>query len=212
MSKKKRLTYGVGINDADYQVQDCIITVDENGKKSRKVIWRCPFYSKWVSMLRRCYHHKYQEKQPTYKGCSVFEEWLLFSNFKAWMETQDWEGKHLDKDLLVMGNKIYSPETCVFVDAKINLFLTDCNASRGQHMIGVYWSKPNKKFKASCNDGSGKLKYLGYFNTELEAHQAWLKCKQEMALKLADEQTDPRVAKALIDRYENYVVQEKEMA
>jgi glutaredoxin 1 len=46
---------------------------------------------------------------------------------------------------------------------------------------------------------------------ELEAHQAWLKCKQEVALEFAAEQTDPRVAKALIDRYENYVAQEKEV-
>jgi hypothetical protein len=68
-----------------------------------------------------------------------------------------------------------------------------------------------KKFQARCNDGSGKTKHLGYFDTELEAHQAWLKCKQEVALELAAEQTDPRVAKALIERYENYVAQEKEL-
>lgn len=211
MRKKEKLVCGVGMNDADYQVQDCIITVDENGKKSRKVIWRCPFYSKWADMLSRCYSAKSQKRRPTYKGCSVFEEWLLFSNFKAWMETQDWEGKHLDKDLLIMGNKIYSPETCVFVDRKVNQFLVEHTAAKGEYMIGVYWSKPNKKFKASCNDGSGKL-YLGYFNTELEAHQAWLSFKLEQAKILAAEQTDPRVAKALIDRYENYVAQEKEIA
>ena len=37
-----------------------------------------------------------------------------------------------------------------------------------------------------------------------EAHKAWLKRKQELAILLAAEQTDDRVAKAIIDRYMNY--------
>lgn len=47
-------------------------------------------------------------------------------------------------------------------------------------------------------------KHLGFFHTPEEAHQAWLKAKLELAKKLAAEQDDPRVAKALVERYENY--------
>ena len=122
------------------------------------------------------------------------------------MENQDWQGKELEKDILFPGNKVYSAETCVFVDAKVNLFLTECNASRGDCMIGVCWHKKASKFVASCNDGGGKDMYLGLFNTEIEAHKAWLACKLKLAYQLASEQTDPRVAKALIERYENYKI------
>ena len=76
-------------------------------------------------MLQRCYSESHLVRQPTYKGCSVCEEWLTFSNFKSWMEQQDWEGKQLDKDLLVYKNKIYSPETCVFVSSVINSFFVE---------------------------------------------------------------------------------------
>ena len=113
MVKPKRLVYGVGINDADYVVQKWETIGYVNGKQKQKLIWICPYYSAWKSMLKRCYSSKYQDKRPTYKGCSVSDEWLTFSVFKVWMEKQDWEGKQLDKDLLFEGNKIYSADTCV---------------------------------------------------------------------------------------------------
>lgn len=201
---KGDLICGVGINDSEYRVQEFISLGYENGKRKRKRVWICPFYRKWIDMLERCYSIKKQEKYPTYKGCSVCQDWLTFSNFKAWMETQDWEGKHLDKDILYPSNKLYSPETCVFVDPKVNTFLNECNASRGNYMIGASWNKREKKFVAMCQDGSGKQKHLGLFDTELEAHQAWWNFKIKLVYKLAAKQTDPRIAKALIERYENY--------
>ena len=89
----KRLVFGVGINDSDYEVYK-YETI--NGK--RKATWKCPYYERWVSMLRRCYSPRSLEKYPTYKGCTVCEEWLTFSTFKKWMENQEWEDRHLDKD------------------------------------------------------------------------------------------------------------------
>jgi len=199
----KRLVYGVGINDADYPVRKLITLGYENGKRKQEQVWICPFYQKWKNMLQRCYSKKQTTENRTYKGCTVCEEWLTFSNFRLWMERQDWKDKHLDKDILFPGNKIYSPETCVFVDQKVNIFLIERNASRGDYMIGVCWRKDCSKFQAWCNI-NGKQKHLGYFNSELEAHKAWLAFKLKLAYKLASEQTDPRIAKALIERYENY--------
>lgn len=123
--KKTKKVCGVGINDADYATQgrDKI-----TGKR-----WWCPYYSRWHSMIKRCYSEKYQEKNPTYKGCAVCEEWLYFSNFKRWVEEQDWKGKHLDKDFLVEGNKVYGPDTCVFMDGSLNTFTTLRAALRGDY-------------------------------------------------------------------------------
>lgn len=121
------------------------------------------------------------------------------------MECQDCEGMQLDKDLLFAGNKVYSKEACVFVTREVNSFTTDCGASRGECLIGVYWYKRVGKFQSKCsNPFTKKHEHLGYFTCEVEAHQAWLKRKIELAHLVAAEQTDERVSKSLIERYTNY--------
>lgn len=95
---RKVLVCGVGINDATYSVYRY-----KGSAGSQKRIWACPFYRTWGTMLGRCYSDKFHEQNPTYVGCTVCDEWLTFSKFKAWMETQDWKDKQLDKDILVPG-------------------------------------------------------------------------------------------------------------
>lgn len=203
--KTKKLVCGVGNNDAGYVTRKFETTGYVDGKRKRKLVWRCAYYQTWKSMIERCYSDKCQERYPTYKNCTVSDNWLTFSVFKSWMEKQDWEGEHLDKDLLFEGNKIYSPETCVFVSPMVNTFTIDCGAARGEWMIGVIWCKAAGKFKSQCrNPFTSEKEYLGYFTCEVEAHAAWRKRKLELAKELAAEQEDPRVAKALIDRYTNY--------
>lgn len=189
MSKTK-LIFGVGKNDASYPV-------NPNVDGTRVM---CPYYQTWHSMLERCFSARLQAKRPTYVGCTVCEDWLLFSNFRKWMETQDWKGKHLDKDILFVGNKYYSPETCVFVTPQVNTFLLDCTASRGKHMLGVCWIERDKKFSARCRDGKKSIS-LGNHHTELAAHLAWKECKHKVACELAKEQSDERVATALRVRF-----------
>lgn len=202
--KPKRMVHGVGINDADYVVKRHEEIGYVDGKRKRKLVWVCPYYRAWGNMLERCYSDKYQDSHPTYKGCSVSEEWLTFSAFKNWMMAQDWEGLQLDKDLLIEGNKVYGSDTCVFVTQTVNSFTNDCGASRGKWLIGVDWYKRREKFRAQCsNPLSGERECLGYFDSEQEAHNAWQVRKLELARLLAAEQEDPRVAKALVDRYSN---------
>ena len=192
VSKRDKLIFGIGINDADYVVQPTI-----NGKRVM-----CPYYRTWKSMLNRCYDHKYQERQPTYKGCHVYPEWISFMNFRKWMMTQDWAGKELDKDLLVRGNKVYSPMTCAFVDRATNSFTNDCVRARGDYPIGVSFHKLKGKFIARCsNPFSKKEECLGYFHCPNQAHLAWKSRKHILACQLADLQTDSRVAAALRTRY-----------
>lgn len=202
--KTRKLVCGVGINDADYAVTKWE-TIIADGKKKQKLIWMCPFYLTWRNMLKRCYDTKTQEHYPTYIGCSVSDEWLTFSNFRAWMEKQNFEGMQLDKDLLFEDNKVYNTDTCVFVSGVVNSFTLDSGASRGEFLIGVNWDKSVGKFKSSCrNPFTKKGEHLGYFACELEAHEAWLTRKLELAYELAAIQTDQRVAEALISRYSNY--------
>ena len=208
-----KLVQGVGINDANYSVL-IMERLEErlpNGHQKQKLIWSCPYYNKWRGMLERCYSKKCKVKRPTYRGCSVWEEWLLFSNFRRWMILQDWEGMQLDKDILLSGNKIYSPETCVFISGKVNNFIIDSRGARGKHLLGCSWDKYAELFKAEVNNPfKGKRVNLGRYETELEAHLAWKKRKHEYAIELANSKyvTDNRVRQILLTKYENHTIVE----
>lgn len=159
--------YGVGINDADYTVTG-YSSVDGKLKQT----WRCPYYKAWTNMLKRCYCPKYQITMPTYKAATVEPEWFSFTSFRAWMETQEWSGLELDKDILSFGGKVYSKETCCFVPRRINSILLINPETRGPYSIGVSIT-PSGKYQAVCKDLSTKAKGLGTFYTEMQAHSAW---------------------------------------
>lgn len=202
----KKLVYGVGVNDADYVVQiKEVVGYKENGKKIQRQVWVCPFYRRWSDMLCRSYNEKKHLYRPKYAECFVSEEWLTFTNFSQWMKYQDWENKHLDKDLLFPGNKEYCAEKCVFVSPVVNSFILECSSAQGLWPVGVSFHKGQQKFVAQGSDFKTKKRvHIGTFDSPEKAHKAWLSFKLEQAYKLASEQTDPRVAAALISRYENY--------
>ena len=112
------------------------------------------------------------------------------------------EGWQLDKDLLVKGNKVYSESTCVFIPAEVNTLLTKRTASRGEHLIGVYWHKTNKAFKAQVSKNKGTQEYLGSFKTEIEAFNAYKQAKESFVKEQAEKyksQIDPRAYNALMN-------------
>lgn len=185
--KKTKLAWGGGVNDAPYQVYDRV-----DGKQVVR-----PYYRVWLCMLKRCHSPSFQAKNPTYRGCTVAPEWLCFMAFRSWMEGQDWESKAIDKDLLVPGNRVYSPETCVFVDQATNKLLTDSAAVRGELPLGVDLSRGRHQARCRTN---GKQQYLGLFSTPAEAHAAWQEFKAKVIRAAADRQPDPRVRAALHGR------------
>lgn len=197
MTKRNGLVHGFGINDADYSV-----TLNATVSGRKKQLWICPFYSSWRHLIERCHSERFQSRCPTYKGCSVVPEWKIFSHFRLWMLHQDYQGKQLDKDILLPGNKLYGPETCVFVAAELNTFLTENKLCLGGYAVGVCWSKWSNKFHARCkNPFSGKNENLGYFDKESEAHAAWRERKHQLACIYASVEKNPHVARALRARY-----------
>lgn len=192
MIKKTKLVCGVGINDADYPVYR---THMEGGRQV--VDWKCPFYEKWGSMLKRCYSEKQLKRGSSYRGCTVCDDWLNFSNFRDWMEQQDWGGKQLDKDLLVEGSKVYSPDTCIFISSSLNLFLLTRNGRRGSLPLGVSTvTNYTSKYQSSIKVNS-KSTHLGTFDTQEEAHLAWQRAKLSIAKDYLAEETDPRIQQGL---------------
>ena len=92
---------------------------EECGYLGMKHDYQEPSYLLWKNVIQRCYNKKIHIYKPEYKDKSVCEEWLNYTNFKLWYDEHFISVKNnqvdLDKDLLVQGNKIYSPETCVFL-------------------------------------------------------------------------------------------------
>lgn len=163
---KRGLILGVGVNDADYVTQYKI-----DGKYVQ-----CPIYTKWVNMLARCYNKNFLKNRPSYIGCTVSKPWLKFSVFSEWYEENSVDGWHLDKDLIMKGNKVYSPEMCLFVPVSINSLLLNSASSRGEFPVGVYFNKSMNKFKSQITIDN-KVTHLGYHETVEEAYSLYVKSK-----------------------------------
>lgn len=144
------------------------------------------FYQTWKSMFRRCYSKIFHAKQSTYSDCTVCDEWLLLSNFKKWFDENYIEGYALDKDILVKGNKVYSPETCCFVPNEINALLTKRQNYRGKLPIGVTINNKSFYYIATINLNGRKRKYIGSFSTPEEAFEAYKKAKEEYIKEVAE--------------------------
>ena len=154
----------------------------ENGKDTD--VYKC-----WHSMLQRCYDKKVHNIRKTYEKCIVCDEWLNFQDFAEWYNENyyniDNEIMHLDKDILVKNNKMYSPDTCVFVPQRINALFTKSNSKRGKYPIGVS-IKENGKFQVQCHI-NGKNHKIGYYNTIEEAFNAYKNAKENEIKRIADQ-------------------------
>lgn len=160
-------------------------------------------YRTWKHMLSRCYNESERYKYPTYKDCSVCKEWHLFSNFKKWFNEHYVDGWHLDKDILIKGNKVYSQKTCCFVPNDINSLFAKSNKKRGVCCIGV--TKHGNGFRALMMAG-GKHERLGTYQTENEAFNVYKKRKEEFIKEKAEEWKD-KIAPCVYEALYNYQVE-----
>ena len=168
-------------------------------------------YRAWLGMMQRVTNEKVQAKHTSYKDCTISEDFKSFDYFKEWYNCQigcDQDGWHVDKDLLVKGNKIYSAETCVLLPQQINTLITGANAIRGDLPKGVYYDKSksvNSRYRARVSQEGKYVCYGSYSNPE----DAWLAYKgaKEAWVKVVAErwkdQIDLRAYEALL----NYTVE-----
>lgn len=142
--------------------------------------WTFAAYNAWRRMIARCHRLSYIKKNPAYSDCRVCDEWHLFSNFEKWYKDNYIKGNELDKDILIKGNKTYSPQTCCFVPQEINKLLIKRNRKRGKHPIGVY--SPRKGLFLAQISIEHKTQTIGCFKNEIDAFRAY-KAKKESYIK-----------------------------
>lgn len=183
--------HGVGKVGYKYPV------TEKSGKLHRE-------YLIWVNMIKRCYERDYENKNPTYSDCTISENFKSYTYFYEWCNNQvgfnnsEW---HLDKDILLKGNKIYSEDFCVFVPREINNMFTTRTRFRGEFPIGVHYSKGKGKFVSQISKNCGKRIHLGLFDTPEEAYLAYKKEKESYIKEVAEKwrgEIDDRVYEALI--------------
>lgn len=191
-----KTVYGIGcLGEGEYETT-------QNGKNTHS-------YKTWNGMLQRCYTEKYHQIQPTYKGCSVSEEWLNYQNFASWYKdnyyTLEGEVMCLDKDIVIKRNKIYSPESCVFVPQRINGLFVKTNSKRGCLPIGVSLTR-NNTFVARCQMGKGKVKHLGVYKTHEEAFITYKLYKEKLIKQIAEEYKN-KIPDKLYEAMRTYIVE-----
>lgn len=155
---------------------------DNNGVQFKK-------YTTWQHMIGRCYCEAKRESHLAYSECTVCEEWHNFQNFADWYEKNfydigDGTRMHIDKDVLVKGNKVYSPETCIFLPQRINMmFTTKAKRIDADLPNAIYRSKTG--YKSAYNGKS-----LGVFKTLEEAIDIHQIAKRKHIKQVVEEYKD----------------------
>ena len=166
-------------------------------------------YEYWKQMLRRCYSAKFQEKYPTYIGCTVSEEFKTYDNFKKFYDENYYEilelgHTELDKDILHKNNKTYSKDNCIFIPQTINKLFTKRQNDRGDLPIGV--SLSGKKYRVRCCVENGESQYLGTFITPDIAFNVYKEFKENLIKRLANEYKN-QIPVKLYEALMNYIVE-----
>jgi hypothetical protein len=128
---------------------------DENNKITEQ-------YNAWSNILLRCYSDKHRYLFESYPECEISEEWCNFQTLAEWYDENKYpvEGRlHVDKDVLVKGNKIYSPDTCLLLPQRINMIFMEKPKTRDKDLPNTIY-RCSKGFQASYNGKS-----LGVFET-----------------------------------------------
>lgn len=183
-------------------------TTNNNKKLSKE-------YYTWLNMLDRCCNKKIKEQKPTYKDCICCDEWLSFDNFNKWLHSQEnfhiWKNSKwsaIDKDILIKGNKIYSPNTCCLVPNNVNTLFVKHDSARGNFPIGVSINKQNKYVAQCSNPFVGKLVFIRICDTKEEAFLAYKEYKERLIKQIADiEYNNGAITKQCKDAMFNYIVE-----
>ena len=79
-------------------------------------------YVCWYGMIYRCYNPADLNKKSTYRDVTVCSDWFNFQTFAKWHSENYVKGMDMDKDINQIGKaeKVYSPETCLFVSSAEN--------------------------------------------------------------------------------------------
>ena len=181
-----------------------------NGQRTKE-------YASWNSMLTRCCTKTFingENYYYRYENAEICDEWLLFENFYEWLHNQPnfdkWillDKGAIDKDILIKGNKVYSPENCCLVPNHVNSLFIKADRARGKYPIGVTYKTRDKVFEVQCRL-NGKETYLGRRSTPEQGFLLYKEYKESYIKKVAKEEYDKgNITKQCYEAMMNYEVE-----
>ena len=134
-------------------------------------------YLVWRDIIYRCYKPKVMNRRPCYVNCEVDDRWHNFQNFADWYVKHEFSGLgyQVDKDLLVSGNSVYSPDNCCLLPKEINGKIQTSNSRT--KLVGTTFHKASGRWQSQIRV-DGKQLFLGTFDTQIEAHLAYVEAKE----------------------------------
>lgn len=173
-------------------------------------------YRAWLSILWRCFNKKFKKNRPTYQTVICCNKWFLYEDFYEWLHSQKnfdkWfngDNWAIDKDILIKGNKLYSPETCCLVPQHVNSLFVKTEKTRGNYPVGVNYDKSSNKYRAQCSNLlTGERKHLGLFKTPEQAFQAYKEYKEAIIKQVAQiEYNKGNITQQCKNAMLNYIVE-----
>lgn len=162
LNKDARLTNGIGYfgNDKRYEFDN-------------------KAYGVWYHILRKVKNDPDNNK--------ICEEWKDYNNFLEWYDKNyysvDGEKMELVKDFFDKENKLYSPDTCIFVPYRIIRLLQGSKANSNTKLpTGVGKKKNSDTYYSTCaiikNGKKTTIRHSG-FNTPKEAYKQYVKDRKK---------------------------------
>lgn len=151
------------------------------------------FREKYKSMLNRTIGLKdgfeLDSRKRTYINCKLCDEWLDYDNFLKWTIDNYWTYKDevmcIDKDLLIPNNKLYSPDTCVFLPNSFNVAIA-LNKSSKYGLCGVYNNGGRNKCWVGRAQRRDKIIRKSFY-TPLDAQKWYIQEKNNYIHQLAED-------------------------
>lgn len=138
-------------------------------------------YKTWNHILGRCYNKTNKDyKWYGGKNVKICDEWLCFQNFAKWFYENYPNIENikfnLDKDLLQKNveNKIYSPETCVFLPQGVNGFLANVQQTNTSGAIGVRLCSKTTYISTINDFNLKKVKTIGCYKDFEDAKNSYI--------------------------------------
>jgi hypothetical protein len=150
----------------------------------------------WFNMKARCEDTRaYKARNAAYADTqNGFES---FQHFAEWCQGEYGYRKRerngffwsLDKDLISIGNRVYSEDRCMFIPNRVNILFSGTRIER-EYPMGVCYYKPLNKLRSQSHSANGTKTHLGYFDCPEEAHLAYQKHKIEVFKLLLKDDED----------------------
>lgn len=134
-------------------------------------------YTTWNSMFKRCYCSNAKD-QHTYADVTVDSIWHNFQVYAEWFDKNYRDGWVLDKDILSIKHKIYSPKTCVFIPPELNAFMTNIKTKNASSQYTGVWKLPGGRWEVAMTV-ERVSKRVGRFANEEEAAKAYKKARKQ---------------------------------